>query len=136
MRWILPEAQWHQRIIEEVLIRRKVISEIARTHHVLRMTIHSRLKRYGGTQNLPKARNQRPRLYLSERTSGEKRMIRHVHFHRKTHAAVCLHLILSAHYGYKRSLNFLCRVMRRFMTRYVKIIMTFLFIAIKYNGVI
>lgn len=110
---ILSEAQWRQRIIKEVFQKKKTLSEIARIHHICRMSIYRWLKRYDGTLDSLKERSHRPKSHPNEHTIEEKRLIRRVHSHRKALGVVCLYMILKSEHGYQRSLSALCRVMRR-----------------------
>lgn len=113
MNKILSEAHWRQRVVKETLAGKRSIAEIARIHHISRMTVYRWLGRYDGTLNSLMERSHRPKSHPNQHTDAEKRLIRRVFSHRKTFGAVCLYMILQTRHGYARSLSSFCRVIRR-----------------------
>ncbi|MDR1965807.1 MAG: helix-turn-helix domain-containing protein [Synergistaceae bacterium] len=113
MNRILSEAYWRQRVAKDAMSGGKPIAEVARIHHVSRMSVYRWVKRYDGRVESLCERSHRPRSHPNEHTPEEKALIRRAHAHRGTLGLVCLHMVLTSERGYRRSMGSLCCAMRR-----------------------
>ena len=110
MTTIRQKAYRRQRVIKEVLKKRRSVIEVARLNGVSRMSVYRWLKRYDGTVESLYERSHRPHSHPNQQTEEEYKLIKKVYSHNKQLGLVCLHMILEDRHEYTRCVSSLKRM--------------------------